>query len=71
MEGRGGEAVDDGGVIDGEDAAAGVGGDEECGETAARLGDSVHEEDAGVVAELAVVFDLLLVAGDDDGGGAQ
>ena len=58
-------------AIDGIVAAAGAGGDAKCGEELVRLGDSLDEEVQRDEAELLVVFDLLLVAGVDDGGGAQ
>ena len=58
-------------AIEGEDAAAGDEEDDDCGRTAARLVDSVHEEDDGDETELPGLFDLLLVAGDDGGGGVQ
>ena len=53
-------------------AAAGDEEDDDCGRTAARLGDSVHEEDDGDEAELPVHSDALLAvqnAGNDDGHG--
>ena len=61
----------DGGAIDGEVLRPQLGTTTKCDETAARLGDSLDREMQGEEAEPAVVFDLLLVAGDEDSDGAQ